>query len=131
MYNNLIRIIINILHVISGILLIYKSGKHETNNIITFTMYGIIVLFAFIISSNNRLNINDYYSTTLYNIDTYTQLIKILHIILLILIIILLYYKNSDILRIYKYNKDILDRLIVIIGIYMIVHHGNKIYQKK
>lgn len=130
MYNNkIIRLIINILHVISGLLLVYYFRKHEKNNIITIIMYGIIVLFAWIISSNNRLNINDYYFTISYNIDIYTQLIKIWHVLLSILII-LLFYNYPYILHIYKNNEYILDRLIVIIGIYMTVHHGNKIYQK-
>ncbi len=130
MYNDkIIRLIINILHVISGLLLVYYFRKHEKNNIITIIMYGIIVLFAWIISSNNRLNINDYYFTISYNIDIYTQLIKIWHVLLSILII-LLFYNYSYILHIYKNNEYILDRLIVIIGIYMTTHHGNKIYQK-
>tara|TARA_Y100000389_G_C17462290_1_gene522753 strand:- start:1076 stop:1471 length:396 start_codon:yes stop_codon:yes gene_type:complete len=130
MYNNkIIRLIINILHVISGLLLVYYFRKHEKNNIITIIMHGIIVLFAWIISSNNRLNINDYYFTISYNIDIYTQLIKIWHVLLSILII-LLFYNYPYILHIYKNNEYILDRLIVIIGIYMTVHHGNKIYQK-
>jgi hypothetical protein len=130
MYNDkIIRLIINILHVISGLLLVYYFRKHEKNNIITIIMHGIIVLFAWIISSNNRLNINDYYFTISYNIDIYTQLIKIWHVLLSILII-LLFYNYPYILHIYKNNEYILDRLIVIIGIYMTVHHGNKIYQK-
>lgn len=130
MYNNkIIRLIINILHVISGLLLVYYFRKHEKNNIITIIMHGIIILFAWIISSNNRLNINDYYFTISYNIDIYTQLIKIWHVLLSILII-LLFYNYPYILHIYKNNEYILDRLIVIIGIYMTVHHGNKIYQK-
>lgn len=130
MYNNkIIRLIINILHVISGLLLVYYFTKHEINNIITIIMHGIIVLSAWIISSNNRLNINDYYFTISYNIDTYTQLIKIWHVLLSILII-LLFFNYPYILHIYKNNEYILDMLIVIIGIYMTVHHGNKIYQK-
>lgn len=130
MYNDkIIRLIINILHVISGLLLVYYFRKHEKNNIITIIIHGIIVLFAWIISSNNRLNINDYYFTISYNIDIYTQLIKIWHVLLSILII-LLFYNYPYILHIYKNNEYILDRLIVIIGIYMTVHHGNKIYQK-
>lgn len=130
MYNDkIIRLIINILHVISGLLLVYYFRKHEKNNIITVIMHGIIVLFAWFISSNNRLNIYDYYFTISYNIDIYTQLIKIWHVLLSILII-LLFYNYSYILHIYKNNEYILDRLIVIIGIYMTTHHGNKIYQK-
>lgn len=130
MYNDLIiRMIINILHVISGILLVYYFRKHEKNNIVTVIMYGIIVLLAWNISNNNRLNINDYYFTMSYNIELYTKLIKIWHM-LISMFIIMLYYNHSYIKKIYKNNEEMCDRIIVIIGIYMIVHHSNKIYQK-
>jgi hypothetical protein len=117
------RLIINILHIITGIVLV-----NYFNNDDDIVIYVIVALFAWIITNNYRLNIIDYYSAS-FNIDTYTKLIKIWHI-LVVIFLGLLYYQNKMIIVEYNNKKTLYDRLITMTGIYMVTHHGYRVYQK-
>ena len=122
----IIRLIINILHIITGIALVnYFNNDDE---IVTSVICVIVVLFAWIITNNYRLNIINYYNVS-FNIDIYTKLIKIWHI-LVVIFLGLLYYQNKMIIKEYNTKKILYDRLITITGIYMAAHHGYKAYQK-
>lgn len=120
----IIRSIINILHIITGIVLVNYFNNDDDDIVI----YVIVALFAWIITNNYRLNIMNYYNVS-FNIDTYTKLIKIWHI-LVVMFLGLLYYQNKMIIGEYNTKKILYDRLITITGIYMVTHHGYRVYQK-
>lgn len=127
----IIRLLINILHVFTGIYLImtYYKNIDKNNWYVFLIIYCILILMAYNVANNNRLNINNYYFTTTFDIDVYTKWVKYWHALIAILIPLSYYYKN-DIKIKYKENQNTIDVLLVGMGVYMSVHHGYKAYEK-